>query len=129
MPRFGPGRFYGKSGMAVVLGSGLSALCELVETVAEIPYGEVPGLTPPSAEGHPGRLSLCRLAGFPLLLFAGRRHFYEDGEMEIAGSVAGTAAGLGCRRILLTQAAGSLHRELKPGSWVLPRDIISRIQF
>jgi purine-nucleoside phosphorylase len=115
----------GKADLAVVLGSGLGALGEFVDTLAEVPYGDVPRLEPPTVPGHRGTLALARLAGRPLYLFSGRLHCYEGLTFAEAGSPARVATELGCRRLLLTQAAGSLRRELPVGVWMLADDIVS----
>ncbi len=113
----------GKAKLAVVLGSGLGTLEQLVRLEAAYSYRDVPGLPSPSVEGHPGRVSIARIGGFTLLLFSGRLHVYEDLDFWAVGKLVSTAVELGCRRILLTQTAGSLHRSLPVGEWVLPTDI------
>jgi purine-nucleoside phosphorylase len=118
-------RLRGKADLAVVLGSGLDALGELVDTVADMPYREVPHLRAPTVPGHRGTLALARLAGRPLYLFSGRLHCYEGLSLDEAGGPARVAAELGCSRLLLTQAAGSLRRELPIGEWMLADDIVS----
>jgi purine-nucleoside phosphorylase len=56
---------------------------------------------------------------------AGRNHFYEGADIEGAGGCVALAAVLGCRRVLITHAAGSLHRGLPVGVWMLPSSIIA----
>jgi purine-nucleoside phosphorylase len=115
----------GKADLAVVLGSGLSTLEELVEIERSVAYEDVPGLRRPTAPGHQGTLALVRLAGRNLYLFSGRLHCYEGLMLDEAGSAARVAAGLGCKRLLLTQAAGSLRRDVPVGTWMLADDIVS----
>ncbi len=117
--------FYGHTGLAVVLGSGLSVLEGLVEADRGVSYRDVPGLSIPTVEGHPGRLTLCRIDDVPLVLFAGRSHLYEGLSSLETGAIVSIAADLGCQRILFTQAAGSLHRGLPVSAWMLPSDIVS----
>jgi purine-nucleoside phosphorylase len=111
--------------LAVVLGSGLDALLQFVDIVSNVPYGEVQELAPPTAPGHRGMLVLARLAGHHIYLFCGRSHCYEGLAPAEAGRPARVAAGLGCSRLLLTQAAGSLRRDMPVGTWMLAGDIIS----
>jgi purine-nucleoside phosphorylase len=113
----------GRSELAVVLGSGLSVLAETVERIVRIPYAAIPGLGATSVEGHPGRLTLARIGGKNVLLFEGRFHAYEGHDMEACGAPVSLAAALGSRRIVVTQAAGSLDRRLAPGSWLIPSDV------
>ena len=114
----------GKAKLAVVLGSGLGTLEQLVKLEVAYSYRDVPGLSSPSVEGHPGRMSLARVGGSPLLLFSGRLHVYEGLDFWAVGKLVSTAVELGCQRILLTHTAGSLHRSLPVGEWMLPTDIV-----
>ena len=115
----------GRARLAVVLGSGLSGLPSAFETVLSIPYAALPGFRPTSVEGHEGRLALSRIGGSDVLLFAGRFHAYEGLGPDECGAPVSLAASLGCERVVLTQAAGSLARRLRPGSWLVPSDIVT----
>jgi purine-nucleoside phosphorylase len=116
-------RLHGRVELAVVLGSGLSGIVNRHEVELCLPFEELPGLTASTAPGHPGKVILVR--GLPLLLFLGRLHCYEGLSIGGAGCPARTAAELGCRRLLLTQAAGGLRRDPPIGSWMLADDIVS----
>ncbi|MBN2184967.1 MAG: hypothetical protein JW746_06530 [Candidatus Krumholzibacteriota bacterium] len=124
----------------MILGSGLSAIESSVNSVRSLLFEEISGLRTPSVEGHPGRMLLVREGRSHILLFAGRIHLYEQPEnperdRDASGSEGGSghtctaavrlAARLGCKRLLLTQAAGSLRRDLEIGSWMLAEDIVS----
>ena len=115
----------GRAELAVVLGSGLGAFERLVQIDREVPYRVFDGLSDPTVEGHKGLVILGRSEECPLILFSGRLHCYEGLSIEEAGSPARIASELGCKRLLLTQAAGSLRRDLAVGSWMLPKDIVS----
>ena len=120
-----PAELKGAAGTAVVIGSGLSPGRWPGKVIAEAGYAGIEGLTVPAVEGHPGRLLLLDTGRGRLLVFAGRAHFYEGAGWDGAGSTAAAAAGLGCRRIILIQAAGSLKRSLPVGSWLLPSGIVA----
>jgi purine-nucleoside phosphorylase len=115
----------GAAADAVILGSGLAGLADALDTLARIPYARIPGFGAPSVDGHPGFVSLNRIAGEPVLLLAGRFHAYEGtGAAGLASPVA-LAAYAGCARIVVTQAAGSLTRRISPGTWMLATDAVS----
>ncbi len=114
----------GRSSLAVVLGSGLSRVAERKRELAGVPYAAIPGFGRTTVDGHPGRVSLRRIGSGVVLLFAGRFHVYEGRGPRVAAAPAFLAAALGCRRLVLTQAAGSLDKRLAPGSWMLPADIV-----
>ena len=76
----------GAAACAIVLGSGLSKLACGLESLARVPYASIPGFGRTSVEGHPGFVSLCRIAGAPVLLFAGRFHAYEGAGADALAS-------------------------------------------
>lgn len=115
----------GRSPLAVVLGSGLSRVAEDAQQLGSVPYAAIPGFGRTTVDGHPGRVSLCRIGSGVVVLFAGRFHVYEGLGSRGASAPAFLAAALGCRRLVLTQAAGSLDKRLAPGSWMLPADILA----
>lgn len=100
---------------AVVLGSGLSDAAAAFGERASVPFGDVPGLVPPTIHGHGGRLAVGEWAGVPVLLFRGRLHFYEGHPWGVVTGTVRTAAELGAKRIVLTNAAGGIHPSLEPG--------------
>jgi len=125
-----PAALRGAAETAVVIGSGLSPERWPGKVLAEAEYSRIEGMAVPAVEGHPGKLFLLdtgggKAAGDRLLVFAGRAHFYEGNGLDVAGGTAVAAAALGCRRIILTQAAGSLKRSMPVGSWMLPSGIVS----
>jgi inosine/guanosine/xanthosine phosphorylase family protein len=114
----------GAAACAIVLGSGLSKLARGLESLARVPYARIPGFERTSVEGHPGFVSLCRLAGAPVLLFAGRYHAYEGAGPDALASPVLLAEYAGCSSIIVTQAAGSLTRRIPPRTWMLATDVI-----
>ena len=109
----------------VVLGSGLGDYARQVETVATIPYADLPGFPAPGVEGHSGKLVLGRIGGTPVALLSGRAHYYEHGRADGMKVAVRTLAALGCGTLILTNSAGSLRRELEPGSVMLITDHIN----
>jgi purine-nucleoside phosphorylase len=119
------GAIRGAASCAVVLGSGLAGLAETVPSSSRIPYGRVPGMRAPGVSGHPGFVAVRRIGGSPVLLFAGRSHAYEGASgAELAAAVA-LAARAGCARLVVTCAAGSLARRLRPGTWMLATGLVA----
>ncbi len=58
--------------------------------------------------GHAGEVVAGRLAGAPVLMLAGRAHYYEHGDAAVMRPVIETLARLGIEKLILTNAAGSL---------------------
>jgi purine-nucleoside phosphorylase len=101
--------------VAVVLGSGLGPLAERVTPEVVVPFAEVPGLPAAAVLGHRGVFTLGAWAGRHVLLIEGRLHFYEGHPWEAVTRPVVSAAGLGARVVVLTNAAGGLADGLGPG--------------
>jgi purine-nucleoside phosphorylase len=112
-------------GVAVVLGSGLGGLVHEVEGAVRIPYAELEGFPQSGVTGHAGAVVAGRFAGQPVLFLAGRSHYYEHGDAAVMRPVLEILADLGITRLLLTNAAGSLHPDMPPGSVMLIDDHIN----
>jgi purine-nucleoside phosphorylase len=93
-----------------------------VEDPEEIPFEALPGFPPAGVVGHAGRYLGGRFEGKPVLFQRGRYHFYEGHTAEVVATPIRTAAALGVRRILLTNASGGIRENLAPGSLVLVED-------
>ncbi len=110
---------------ALVLGSGLGGLVDEVEDATRIPYADIPGFPRSGVTGHAGQLVAGRFAGQPVLMLAGRAHYYEHGNAGAMRPVLETLAGIGVTRLLLTNAAGSVDPQMGPGSVMLITDHIN----
>jgi purine-nucleoside phosphorylase len=106
--------------VGVVLGSGLGAFGEELEQ--SIPYAELPGMPTSGVPGHPGNLRLGRVDGVGVACLQGRVHLYEG--YDPADVVFGVRllAALGCRAVMLTNAAGGIAPGLEPGDRMLITD-------
>jgi len=109
---------------ALVLGSGLGALVSEIDDAVRIPYGEIPDFPKSGVEGHSGELIAGKIGGSGIFVFSGRTHFYEGYEMADTAYFVGVLKLLGVKRLLLTNAAGSVKKDIPPGSLVLIRDHI-----
>jgi purine-nucleoside phosphorylase len=110
---------------ALVLGSGLGGLAERVEGAVRIPYADLPGFPRSGVSGHAGTLVAGRLSGVPVIVLAGRAHYYERGDAAAMRLPLETVAALGCDTVLLTNAAGSTRPEMPPGSLMAITDHIA----
>lgn len=120
LPRLGE-----RPAVAVVLGSGLGGLAGEAGDPVRVEAAEVPGMPVPRVAGHAGTLLSGRLAGVPVLVLAGRVHTYEGySAAEVAFAVR-VAAGVGCRALVATNAAGGLDPELAPGDLMVLADHIN----
>ena len=111
--------------LALVLGSGLGALAEEVEDAVVIPTSELPGYPQSTVEGHAGRLVFGTLEGRRVLFIQGRVHLYEGHHPRALGVPVRLAYTLGVRHLILTNAAGGLNPDWKPGTLMLITDHIN----
>lgn len=109
----------------LILGSGLGALADDVEDAVAIPTSDIPGYPGSTVVGHAGRLVLGRLEGRTVLFVQGRIHLYEGHAADTLSIPVRLAHGLGARELLVTNAAGGLHPEWKPGTLMLITDHIN----
>ncbi len=108
--------------VALVLGSGLGSLADAAEAPVRIPTAEIPGYPRSTVAGHVGELVFGSLEGRSVLFVNGRVHFYEGHDARAITFPVRLAHALGARRLLLTNAAGGLHRSLHAGSLMLIED-------
>jgi purine-nucleoside phosphorylase len=101
--------------VALILGSGLSQLARRLENAHSVPFLEVPGMPGATVAGHRGCLTLGDWAGQRVLVFEGRLHFYEGHPWRTVVLPVQTAAFLGVKILLLTNAAGGIRADLTPG--------------
>lgn len=106
----------------LVLGSGQSSVADVVEVEATVRFEELPGLPAADVSGHAGRFLTGRLEGRPVLVQAGRFHFYEGWPPDVVVAPVRIAAKLGVATVVLTNAAGGIGRGLEPGSVMLLDD-------
>lgn len=111
----------------VILGSGLGALVNEIDDGIQIPYSEIPGFPISTAPGHSGALHYGRLGRHAVLAFEGRFHYYEGYSLSEVTLPVRVLARLGARQLVLTCAAGGLHRELEKGDLLLIDDHINLI--
>ncbi|GJD36040.1 purine-nucleoside phosphorylase [Methylobacterium aerolatum] len=117
--------FDGPYACAVVTGTGLGAVAATLDGARSLDYAAIPGFPGAGVSGHRGRLHRGRIAGRPVLVFEGRAHAYEVGDAAAMRLPLTCARDLGARRLLLTNAAGSLRQEVGPGRLAMLADHIN----
>jgi len=110
---------------AIVLGSSLGALADAVADPLVIPYTDLPGFPVPRISGHAGKLFVGRLGGSEVAVLAGRAHPYESGNAAVMRPAIEMLQGAGIETLILTNAAGSLKSEMRPGAIMLIADHIN----
>jgi purine-nucleoside phosphorylase len=111
--------------LGVILGSGLGAFAEHVQSPVAIPYADIPHFPQSTVAGHSGKLILGTLAGVPVAVMQGRVHAYEGYSMDQVTFPMRVLGLLGVRTVLVTNAAGGIRATLRPGELVLLADHIN----
>lgn len=111
--------------IALVLGSGLGALAEGIEDAVALAYAEIPGLPVSTVAGHSGRFVAGTLAGREVLCMEGRLHAYEGHAMADLALPIRAMRAAGTETLVLSNAAGSLHESMPPGSLMAITDHIN----
>ncbi|MEO9298861.1 purine-nucleoside phosphorylase [Devosia alba] len=110
---------------AIVLGSGLSAIGDLLADKITIPYSELKGFPGGGVSGHGRDLLIGMLGGKRIAVLTGREHYYEHGNAAAMRPALEAMADLGAKTLLLTNSAGSLDARFQPGDLMLLSDHIN----
>ncbi|WP_196259386.1 purine-nucleoside phosphorylase [Pelagibacterium limicola] len=110
---------------AIILGSGLSDIGSMLADSVTIPFAELKGFPQGGVSGHGKDLIIGQLGGKRVAVLTGRQHYYEHGNAAAMRPALETLAELGTRTLLLTNAAGSLDMDIRPGDLMLLNDHIN----
>lgn len=113
--------------LALVLGSGLGALADDVDAVAEIAYGEIPEFPISTVTGHDGRFVFGYLENVPVVVMSGRVHYYEGYDVQDVVMPVRLMGMLGAETIFLTNAAGGINKSFSSGALMVIEDHISSL--
>lgn len=111
--------FQFKPDIAIILGSGLGGFINNINIIKTIPTTSLPGYPPSTIPGHEGKIHHAEYKGKKLLLFQGRIHFYEGYHISECILPVFISRKLGARNVLLTNAAGGINPNFRPGDLML----------
>ena len=96
--------------IGLVLGSGLGAFADSLETAIHIPYADLPTFPRSTAIGHAGQMVIGNAGDVPVAAMQGRAHLYEGySAQEVTFSIR-VFGRMGIRAVILTNAAGEIGR-------------------
>jgi len=113
--------------IAIILGSGLSALADNIEAARAIPYHDIPHFPLSTVQGHAGRLVIGRLEGKDVAVMQGRVHFYEGYTIQQVTFPVRVLGLFGIKTLIVTNAAGGLNPLWSPGELMLIADHINLV--
>ncbi|MGO5051748.1 purine-nucleoside phosphorylase [Lachnospiraceae bacterium LCP25S3_G4] len=114
-----------KPEVALILGSGLGDYADEIQMEKTIDYQEIEGFPISTVAGHKGRFVFGYVEGVPVVIMQGRIHYYEGYPITDVVLPTRLMGLLGAKKIILTNAAGGVNAEFKPGDFMLIKDHIA----
>ena len=111
--------------VAVILGSGLTNFFEPQNIIKEISYTDLPDFPQPTVKGHTGKLVLGEIGQRKVVCMYGRSHIYEGHEPHSLAKPIRVLKDIGCKLLIVTNAAGSLDETMPAGSLMAISDHIN----
>ena len=108
--------------VALILGSGLGPFADTFEDRFTIDYEDIPHFPVSSVEGHVGRLVFGRIGAVSCVTMQGRVHFYEGYDLARVTFPLRVMLQLGADKVVVTNAAGGLGKDLRVADLVIIRD-------
>ncbi|XP_056384262.1 purine nucleoside phosphorylase isoform X1 [Hyla sarda] len=111
--------------VAIVCGSGLGGLGELLKDQVAFNYSDIPNFPHSTVPGHAGRLIFGNLNGKPCVCMQGRFHAYEGYPLWKVTFPIRVFHLIGVETVILTNAAGGLNQDYKVGDIMVIMDHIN----
>lgn len=111
--------------VGLVLGSGLGDFADTLEDAVRVPFKEIPNFPQPTVEGHTGAFVFGRKMGKQVVALQGRLHYYEGFTQQELTLPIRVLAALGVKSLVLTNAAGGVNLNFRPGDLMLIADHIN----
>lgn len=111
--------------VALILGSGLGDYADEIQVEQVIDYTEIEGFPVSTVAGHKGRFVFGSVDGVPVVIMQGRVHFYEGYPMSDVVLPTRLMGMLGAKKLILTNAAGGVNADFRPGDFMLISDHIT----
>jgi purine-nucleoside phosphorylase len=118
-------RWSGSPTVGIVLGTGLGALAREIDAEASIPYPEIPHFPHSTVESHKGQLVCGKLANTSVIAMEGRFHLYEGYSPWQVTFPIRVMQELGCRLLIVSNAAGGLNPLFDKGDLIVIEDHIN----
>ena len=114
-----------KPEVGLICGSGWGSLADIFPNAAKFDYIDIPGFSSTTVDGHVGTLLLCEINERQILIFQGRRHFYEGCGWGPVSFPIHLSHELGIKTMILTNAAGGINTSFQVGDLMVLEDHIN----
>jgi len=111
--------------IAIICGSGLGTLADILEEATYFPYSTIPHFQESTAPGHKGKLVFGNLGGKPCMCMQGRLHMYEGYSPQTVVFPIRVMKMMGIETIIVTNAAGGLNPKYRIGDIMIIKDHIN----
>ena len=109
----------------MILGSGLGDFADTLENRLVIPFTDIPDFPAATVPGHAGAFVFGTKHGKQVVCLQGRLHYYEGHPMSVLTIPVRVMAKLGVKILVLTNAAGGVNKDYRPGDLMLISDHIN----
>jgi len=110
--------------VAIVLGSALGRFADTIEDPIVVDYADIPNFLVSTVASHAGKLIFGTVAGKKVVCMSGRFHSYEGYDFEQLVIPVRVFKLLGVKATILTNAAGAVNAEYRPGDVMIVSDHI-----
>lgn len=114
-----------KIDIAVILGSGWSAIENVLIDKIIIPYKDIKGYPVCTVDGHKGNFIFGYLGKKYVCLLQGRFHLYEGYSLDDVTLPIAILNALLVKKIIITNACGSMNKDMRVGDIIAIRDHIN----
>ena len=111
--------------IAIILGSGLTNFFDDKDISHSISYEKLTDFPQPTVQGHSGKLVLGSIHSRKVVCMYGRSHIYEGHDPKILAAPIRVLKDIGCKLLIVTNAAGSLIQDMPAGSLMAISDHIN----
>lgn len=111
--------------IGIVLGSGLSEFAANLENPVAVAFEEIEGMPVSTVAGHRGEFLFGTMNGKTVVVQSGRVHYYEGYSQQEVTIPVRIMKLLGVSTVILTNAAGGINTDYKPGDLMLIEDHIN----
>nr|WP_288722148.1 purine-nucleoside phosphorylase [uncultured Sellimonas sp.] len=114
-----------KPEVALILGSGMGDYADGIQIETTVDYTEIEGFPVSTVTGHKGRFVFGYVGDVPVVIMQGRVHYYEGYPMSDVVLPTRLMGLLGAKKLLLTNAAGGINENFRPGDFMMLTDHIA----
>src|SRR5689334_17492279 len=108
--------------VAVIMGSGLSAVDEILSGPQRIHYVTIPHIPVAKVAGHRGQVVFGKVKNIQVVVFEGRVHYYEGNTMAEVTFCTRVIGRLGTKQLILTNASGAINPSFARGNLMIITD-------